>query len=100
MTCRCCRGAVNCGPLGGRMTSAESVDNLAAVPADWMIAARPGCPAGTVGELIAAQAAAQPDTVAVRQWDSELTYAELLAAARRLADSLRAHGVGSETRVG
>jgi amino acid adenylation domain-containing protein len=65
-----------------------------------MIAARPGCPAGTVGELIAAQAAARPDAVAVRQWDTELTYAGLLVAARRLAGSLREHGVGPETRVG
>jgi mycobactin peptide synthetase MbtE len=54
----------------------------------------------TVGELIAAVAASQPDTIAVRQWDSELTYAELLALARRLAITLRDRGVGPEIRVG
>jgi amino acid adenylation domain-containing protein len=70
------------------------------VPEDWMIAASPGCPAGTVGELIAARASSQPDAVAVRQWDTELTYAELMSAARRLAETLRDLGVGPETRVG
>jgi len=71
-----------------------------AVPADWMIAASPGCPAGTVGELIAARATSRPDAIAVRQWDTELTYAELLSAARRVAETLRDLGVGPETRVG
>jgi amino acid adenylation domain-containing protein len=71
-----------------------------AVPAEWMIAASVNPPGGTVGELIAAHATVQPDTVAVRQWDCELTYAELVAAARRLAGALRERGVGPETRVG
>jgi amino acid adenylation domain-containing protein len=65
-----------------------------------MVAACPGVPNGTVGELIAAQAAAQPNAIAVRQRDSELTYAELLAAAGRLAGTLRELGAGPETRVG
>lgn len=70
------------------------------VPLDWMVGDRPGCPAGTVGELIAANAAARPDVIAVRQWDTELTYAEFLVAASRLAATLRTLGVGPETRVG
>jgi amino acid adenylation domain-containing protein len=65
-----------------------------------MVADRPGIPDGTVGELIAATATAQPDAVAVRQWDTELTYAELLAAARRLAATLHAAGIRPEDRVG
>ena len=65
-----------------------------------MIAPSAECPAGTVGEVIAAHAAARPDAVAVRQWDTELTLAELLAAARRVAGVLRDRGVGPEVRVG
>ncbi len=71
-----------------------------AVPAAWMVAPCVDRPDGTVGELIAAQATIRPDAIAVRQWDSRLTYAELVAAARRLAGTLREHGVGPETRVG
>src|SRR3954468_11587141 len=70
------------------------------VPADWMTGPRADRPAATVGELIAAHACVRPDTVAVRQWDAELTYAELVAAARRLAGTLRDRGIGPEDRVG
>jgi amino acid adenylation domain-containing protein len=53
-----------------------------------------------LGDLVAAQAAARPGAIAVRQWDETLTYGELVDAAARLANVLRRHGVSPETRVG
>ena len=51
-------------------------------------------------ELIAAQAARTPDRVAVSFEGAGLTYAELMARARRLAARLRELGVGPESLVG
>jgi amino acid adenylation domain-containing protein len=65
-----------------------------------MVADRPGVPADAVPDIIARQAAARPDAVAVRQWDRVLTYRELMGRAARLAEVLRDNGVGPETRVG
>ncbi len=53
-----------------------------------------------VHELIAAQAQASPDAVAVSYEDQDLSYAELLARSRALARRLRAQGVGGEAKVG
>ncbi|HEY2579588.1 MAG TPA: amino acid adenylation domain-containing protein, partial [Streptosporangiaceae bacterium] len=53
-----------------------------------------------VPELFAAQAARTPDALAVQQWQSRLSYADLLAQAAGLAARLRRHGVLPETRVG
>jgi amino acid adenylation domain-containing protein len=50
--------------------------------------------------LVLAQAGRTPDAVAVRQWDRTMTYAQLVGAAARLAETLRAKGVGPETTVG
>ncbi|MFC4017174.1 amino acid adenylation domain-containing protein [Micromonospora sp. GCM10011542] len=54
----------------------------------------------TLADLVVAQAARTPDAVAVRQWDSRLSYAELLARAAGVAAALRERGVGRQTRVG
>lgn len=70
------------------------------VPAEWMVADRPGVPGGTVPDLIARHAAERPDAIAVRQWDSRLTYRELLGLASGLAETLRENGIGPEVRVG
>ncbi|MEP9385085.1 class I adenylate-forming enzyme family protein [Nocardioides sp. KR10-350] len=48
----------------------------------------------TVGDLLAGSARRFPDHVALRDGDLTLTYAELYAAARRVAGGLRGLGVG------
>ena len=53
----------------------------------------------TLPELIWARASAHPDAVAVRQWDEELSYRDLVSGARELAGALRAAGVVAESRV-
>lgn len=53
-----------------------------------------------VPDLILAQARRTPDAVAVRQWDTRLTYRELVERAAGIADALRELGVVPETRVG
>ncbi|MFJ4920291.1 amino acid adenylation domain-containing protein [Streptomyces sp. NPDC088725] len=53
----------------------------------------------TVPELVAHQAARTPDAIAVIHADRRLTYAELDAAAERLADRLRSKGIGPGTLV-
>jgi amino acid adenylation domain-containing protein len=51
-------------------------------------------------ELVLNQADRTPDAIAVRQWERTLTYAELARAAARLANTLRAKGIGPESTVG
>jgi non-ribosomal peptide synthetase component F len=53
-----------------------------------------------VHELFAARAAGAPEAEAVAGGDLRLSYGELDARAGRLADYLRAEGVGPETIVG
>ncbi|AKH85663.1 CDA peptide synthetase I [Streptomyces sp. CNQ-509] len=52
-------------------------------------------PVATLPELFEAQAARTPDAVAVRHGEERLTYAELAAAADRLAVRLRELGIGA-----
>ncbi|MEU4540001.1 amino acid adenylation domain-containing protein [Streptosporangium sp. NPDC023825] len=66
---------------------------------DWAEAER-SVPDLTIAELLAEQAARTPDELAlVSQPDTRLTYAELDAAANRLARLLKAHGAGPERVV-
>jgi amino acid adenylation domain-containing protein len=55
---------------------------------------------GGLCEAVLAQVAAQPTAPAVVQDEQTLSYADLAAQAWRLAESLRAHGIGPEQRVG
>ncbi|WP_217142904.1 non-ribosomal peptide synthetase [Streptomyces sp. AC627_RSS907] len=64
----------------------------------WNDTAVPLAPA-TLPELFAAQAARTPDAPAVVHGTQRLTYDELAARARALADRLRRAGAGPETRV-
>ena len=54
----------------------------------------------TIPELILAQARRTPDAVAVRQWDTRLTYTQLTERAAAVADALRDLGAGPGTRIG
>lgn len=51
-------------------------------------------------DLVADQAARTPSAPAIRQWDTGLTYRDLIGAATALSLRLRALGVGPEDRVG
>jgi amino acid adenylation domain-containing protein len=53
----------------------------------------------TVPELVAAQAAATPDAIAVEAPDGRLTFAELDHRANRLAHLLREHGAGPDRQI-
>ncbi|PZF95304.1 non-ribosomal peptide synthetase [Micromonospora deserti] len=74
------------------MTDILSISAVHGEPLPW--------PDATLAELIAAQAARTPGAVAVRQWDTRLSYADLLARAAGVAAALRERGVGRQTRVG
>jgi amino acid adenylation domain-containing protein len=50
-------------------------------------------------ELVMAQALLTPDRVALRRGNRQLTYSELIEAARKLALHLQRAGIGAETRV-
>ncbi|HEV2735420.1 MAG TPA: amino acid adenylation domain-containing protein [Longimicrobiaceae bacterium] len=62
--------------------------------------AAPELPPAPVHERIAGQARSRPGAPALYFGGETVTYAELDARAERIADRLRALGVGSETRVG
>src|SRR6266496_5179512 len=55
---------------------------------------------GNVAELVAAQAAAAPNALAIAENGTVMTYGEVDARANRLANYLIALGVGPETIVG
>ncbi|MEV0383888.1 amino acid adenylation domain-containing protein [Nonomuraea sp. NPDC050643] len=66
---------------------------------DWNRTAVP-TPAALVPDLVAERARARPDATALVHGTTRLTYGELLDRADRLADRLRAAGVGPEVPVG
>ncbi|SIM62576.1 non-ribosomal peptide synthetase [Micromonospora cremea] len=74
------------------MTDILSISAVRGEPLPW--------PDATLAELVVAQANRTPDAVAVRQWDTRLSYADLLARAAAVAAALRERGVGRQTRVG
>ncbi|MDG4801283.1 amino acid adenylation domain-containing protein [Micromonospora sp. WMMD980] len=57
-------------------------------------------PDATLADLIVERAARVPDSVAVRQWDTRLTYRQLVERAAGVAAALRERGVGRGDRVG
>ncbi len=65
----------------------------------WNATAAP-YPELTAHELVAQQARATPDALAVVSGEATLTYAELDARANQLAHHLRSHGVTTDTPVG
>ncbi|MFB9674429.1 amino acid adenylation domain-containing protein [Streptosporangium vulgare] len=72
----------------------------APAPAAWTAGPSHIAPAARLCDLVAAQAARTPSAPAIRQWETSLTYRELIGAATALALRLRALGVGPEDRVG
>ncbi|TQJ01802.1 non-ribosomal peptide synthetase [Amycolatopsis cihanbeyliensis] len=77
-----------------------AVDTPRTVPAHWGLGTEVEYPGTTVAELIRTRIDHTPEAVAVRQWDSGLSYAELGRTANALAARLAELGVGPETRVG
>ncbi|QHP66038.1 amino acid adenylation domain-containing protein (plasmid) [Bradyrhizobium sp. LCT2] len=66
----------------------------------WNDTARPATAVETIHRMFAAQASRTPDAVALIAGDRSLSYRELDRRADRLADHLRASGVGDEGLVG
>lgn len=66
----------------------------------WSQSEAPPVPSAGVHDLIAAQAARTPDAVAVVGRGGEMTYRQLWAQVRLLADQLRRRGIKREVRVG
>ncbi|WP_037683103.1 non-ribosomal peptide synthetase, partial [Streptomyces griseus] len=85
----------------GRRVSA--IDTLEPADRAWLRAfndTAAAVPDVTVPQLIERQAAASPDSVAVRCGDVAWTYRELNSRADRVACALARHGVGPESLVG
>ncbi|MGW4502177.1 amino acid adenylation domain-containing protein [Micromonospora sp. NPDC004336] len=78
------------------LVDAEERDRVLRV---WNDTAAPEPAPRVLHELIAEQVRRTPEHVAVRLDDRSLTYAELDRRANRLANRLRRHGVGPDSRV-
>ncbi|MET7671358.1 amino acid adenylation domain-containing protein [Micromonospora luteifusca] len=92
--------------LGDDATAWEETGMLAALP-QWQENERTSAnrtaaaiPAGSLSELAEATAASCPDATAVLAHDGELTYAETVSHAHRLARRLAALGAARNTLVG
>ncbi|WP_440064956.1 amino acid adenylation domain-containing protein [Streptosporangium sp. OZ121] len=72
----------------------------APAPAAWTAGPSHIAPDALLCDLVAAQAARTPSAPAIRQWETSLTYRELIGAATALALRLRVLGVRPEDRVG
>jgi non-ribosomal peptide synthetase-like protein len=85
-----------------RYQAALSTGSAAAIGAESLIALPQQSPAAarSLLDLLDATVAQHAACVALDADDRALTYVELSAAADRLADALRAHGVGPGERVG
>ena len=81
-----------------RQVEVLGADERAQILTGWNDTARQ-IPAGTLPELFEAQAALVPDAAAVACGDITVSYAQLNAAANRLARRLAAAGAGPETVV-
>ena len=81
---------------------AEPLEQLTLVPAELrseLAGERRPWPSADVLQLFNRQCVARPGEMAVEAWDGQYRYAELDAAANRLANALRARGVGPGERV-
>src|SRR5690606_20151408 len=78
------------------MVAVEDADAMAA----WNSTVSPWPAARSLPALLEAQALATPERTALRFGDAALSYADLHARARRIANALRARGVGSGDLVG
>ncbi|WP_283133515.1 non-ribosomal peptide synthetase [Rhizohabitans arisaemae] len=70
------------------------------VPHAWTEGPSREAPDALLTDLVTAQAARTPDAPAIRQWDTVLSYRELIGTAAELARRLTDLGVGPETKVG
>jgi amino acid adenylation domain-containing protein len=75
-------------------------EESARIVGEWNYTTAPFPEAQCVHQLIEEQAARTPDAEAVRSGDVSLTYGELMRRSNRLANRLRAMGVGPESLVG
>ncbi|HLI76766.1 MAG TPA: AMP-binding protein, partial [Acidobacteriaceae bacterium] len=87
-------------PDDGDLSDRGDIMTDTAIPRAWIQGDPCQVPAAGVHELFLARAQRSPDALAVRQWDTRLTYRQLAARAAALATRLRAAGAEPGARVG